>query len=241
MKYFSSCCASTTFAKEMAMASAFSSLEYAISVTRDIWFRKVNVKCWLEAISGRSYSNKYLETANESTMQEKFGYAFVTCASEKSSKDILADLKTCFTNKYTVEFDITSREEMKYIELHITELLYKKSIQTTNKRYVSDEYLGEVVNDSLDEAETDPKDNLLEISSVGIDIFRQFNLNKVPEEDNETLDNQQRQHVHAPKRGFNLNKKPYFGNDLLDHVSCKGSRFLTKYFWPGQYDVEEKF
>ncbi|XP_015949588.1 uncharacterized protein LOC107474475 [Arachis duranensis] len=85
---FSSCCAGTTFTNKMSLASPFSSLEHAITVARDIWSRKWNVRSWLEALSGRSCSNEYLETANEATVQElhewglsyeeKFGYVFVT-------------------------------------------------------------------------------------------------------------------------------------------------------------------
>ncbi|RYR67744.1 hypothetical protein Ahy_A03g014134 [Arachis hypogaea] len=186
----------------MAMASPFSSLEHAISIAKDIWFCKVNVRCWLEAISGRSYFNQYLEMTSESTMQElhewgsmyeeKFGYVFVTYASEKSSKDILVELKMRFTNKHVVELDITSKEEMKYIKLYITKLLSKKSGQTTNKGddNLSAEYAGEIVNDNLDGAKTDSEDNLVDISFIEIDIFRQFNLNKILEEYNKTLDNQ---------------------------------------------------
>ncbi|KAL4391210.1 hypothetical protein AHAS_Ahas03G0222300 [Arachis hypogaea] len=59
--------------------------------------------------------------------EEKFGYIFVTCAFGKSTEDILAELKMRFTDKHVVELDIVSKEEMKYIELHITELLSKKS------------------------------------------------------------------------------------------------------------------
>ncbi|RYR08164.1 hypothetical protein Ahy_B05g075725 [Arachis hypogaea] len=152
MKDFSSCCASTTFAKEMAMASPFSLLEHAISVSREIWFHKMNVWCWLEAILGRSCFNEYLEMANESIMQElyecgsmyekKFGYVFVICASGKS----------------------------------------------------------EIVNDTLDGTEIDSVDNLDDISSTSIDMSKQFDLNKVSEEDNRTLDDQQvEDDVHVAK------------------------------------------
>ncbi|RYR55638.1 hypothetical protein Ahy_A06g030823 [Arachis hypogaea] len=85
---FSSCYVSTTFATEIAM---------------------------LDAISGRFCYNQYLKIMNESIMQEfhkwgsmykkNFGYVFVTCASEKNSEDILTELKTHFTNKYTVDLD----------------------------------------------------------------------------------------------------------------------------------------
>ncbi|RYR39562.1 hypothetical protein Ahy_A09g045118 [Arachis hypogaea] len=227
----------------MDMASPFSSLEHIISIARDIWFCKVNVRCWLEAISGRFYFNQYFEMVNEYTMQElmyeeKFWYVFVTCASRKNFENILVELKTRFTNKHAVELDIASKEEMKHIEF----LLSKKSTQTTNKGDMSAEYSGEVVNDSLDGAKTDAEDNLVGFSSVRIDLPRQFDLNKVRKENNETLYNQQRQDdIHVAKRDFNLNKKSWFEDDLSDPVSCECSKFLTEYFLLGQYDVEKKF
>ncbi|RYR74146.1 hypothetical protein Ahy_A02g008773 [Arachis hypogaea] len=176
----------------MAMASPFSLLEYAISVARDIWFRKVNVRCWLKAISRRYCFNQYLKMANESIMT--------------SSENILAELKMCFTKKHAVKLDIASQEKMKFIELHITEFLFKKFAQTVNKG--DTEYSCEIVNDSLDETEIDSADNLDDISSIGIDMSMQFDLNKVSEEDNKTLDDQQGEDdVHVTKKGFNLNKK----------------------------------
>ncbi|RYR24903.1 hypothetical protein Ahy_B02g058483 [Arachis hypogaea] len=230
---FSSCCAGTTFANKMAMASPFSSLEHAITVARDIWSRKLNVRSWLEALSGRSCSNEYLETVNEATVQElhewgsryeeKFGYVFVTFVAGRTSEDILAEVKMRFNNSHGVELEIASKEELKYIKL-------------------SAEYSGEIVADILDGADTDSEDDLDAISSGGYDISRDVELNRVPEEDNETLNTQHREDaVHAAKRGFDLNKMPWFGDDLSDPLSRHCSTFLTEYFWPGQYDVDEKF
>ncbi|RYR78571.1 hypothetical protein Ahy_A01g003399 [Arachis hypogaea] len=225
---FSSCCAGTTFANEMAMASPFSALEHAITVARDIWSRKLNVRSWLEAISGQSCSNEYLETANEATVQgsryeEKFVYVFVIFVASKTSKDILAELKMHFNNSHGVELEIASKEELKYIEL-------------------SAEYSGEIVADTLDGADTDSEDDLDAIFSGENDISRDVELNKVSEEDNETLNTQHREDaVHAAKRGFDLNKLLWFGDDLSDLLSRHCSAFLTEYFWPGQYDVDEKF
>ncbi|XP_015960558.1 uric acid degradation bifunctional protein TTL-like [Arachis duranensis] len=169
MEDFSSCCAGTTFANEMAMASPFSSLEHAITVTRDIWYRKLNVRSWLEAISGRSCSNEYLETVNEATVQElhewgsryeeKLGYVFVTFVAGRTSEDILAELKMRFNNSHGIELEITSTEKLKYIECAIRELLSKKSIQTTDKGDVSAEYSGEIVVDTLDGVDTDSEDD----------------------------------------------------------------------------------
>ncbi|RYR19793.1 hypothetical protein Ahy_B03g064685 [Arachis hypogaea] len=196
---FSSCCVGTTFANEMAMASPFSSLEHAITVVRDIWFRKLNVRSWLEAISGRSCSNKYLETVNEATVQgsmyeEKFGYVFVTFVAGRTSEDILAELKTHFNNSHVVELEIASKEELKYIERAIRELLFKKSVQTTDERDVSAEYSSKVVDDTLDGADTDSEDDLYAISSGGYDISPGM-LSSIREDD-----------VHVARRGFDLNK-----------------------------------
>ncbi|RYR71750.1 hypothetical protein Ahy_A02g005974 [Arachis hypogaea] len=163
---------------------------FLVVVARDIWFRKLNVRCWLEVISGRSCSNEYLKTANEVTIsmyEKKFEYVFVTYAAGRTSKDILVGLKTHYRNTHAVELDIVSKEEMKYIELHITELLFKKSVQITGKGDVSAKYSGEIVNDTLDETETHSEDNLDDISSGGVDISRQYELNKVPEKESETL------------------------------------------------------
>ncbi|RYR00304.1 hypothetical protein Ahy_B07g088427 [Arachis hypogaea] len=164
MEDFSSCCAGTTFANEMARASPFSSLEHAIIVARDIWSRKLNVRFWLEAISGRSCSNEYLEMANEATVQ------------------------------------IASKEELKYIERAIRELLSKKSVQTTDEGDVSAEYSGKIVADTLDGADTDSEDDLDDISSGRYDIARNVELDNVPKKDNETLNIQHREDdVHAAK------------------------------------------
>ncbi|XP_057756067.1 uric acid degradation bifunctional protein TTL-like [Arachis stenosperma] len=159
---FSSCCAGTTFANEMAMASPFSSLEHAITITRDIWYRKLNVRSWLEAISGRSCSNEYLETELHewgSRYEEKLGYVFVTFVAGRTSEDILAELKMRFNNSHGIELEITSTEELKYIERAIRELLSKKSIQTTDEGDVSAEYSGEIVVDTLDGVDTDSEDD----------------------------------------------------------------------------------
>ncbi|XLR11584.1 hypothetical protein S83_039522 [Arachis hypogaea] len=230
----------------MAMASPFSSLEHAITVARDIWSRKLNVRSWLEAISGRSCSDEYLKMVNEATVQqlhewgsryeEKFGYVFVTFVAGRTSEDILAELKMRFNNSHGVELEIASKEELKYIERAIRELLSKKSVQTI------DEGDGEIVADTLDGADTDSEDDLDAISSSGYDISRDVELNKVPEEDNETLNTQHREDVvHAAKRSFDLNKLPWFGDDLSDPLSHHCSAFLIEYFWPSQYDVDEKF
>ncbi|RYR14734.1 hypothetical protein Ahy_B04g071420 [Arachis hypogaea] len=233
----------STFANEMAMASLFSSLEHAITVARDIWSRKLNVRSWLEAISGRSCSNEYLEMANEATMNFMNGDQCTRRnLAGRTSEDILAELKTRFNKTHVVELEIASKEELKYIERSIRELLSKKSVQITTKEMiyvvgcmfiysVSVEYSAEIVDDTLDGADTDSEDDLDDIFSGGCDISRNVELNKVPEEDNETLYTQHREDdVHAAKRGFDLNKNSWFGDDLSDPLSRDCSRFFTEYF-----------
>ncbi|RYR13927.1 hypothetical protein Ahy_B04g070665 isoform B [Arachis hypogaea] len=177
-----------------------------------------------------------------SRYEEKFGYVFVTFVAGRTSEDILAELKMRFNNSHSVELEITSKGELKYIERAIRELLSKKSVQTTDKRYVSAEYSGKIVADTLDGADTGSEDDLDAISSGGYDIARNVELDNVPEKDNETLNTQHREDdVHAAKRGFDLNKLPWFGGDLSDPLSRHCSGFLTEFFWPGQYDVDEKF
>ncbi|RYQ83281.1 hypothetical protein Ahy_B10g101932 [Arachis hypogaea] len=94
--------------------------------------------------------------------EEKFGYVFVTFVAGRTYEDILAELKTRFSNTHVVELQIASKEELKYIER-------------------------EIVDDTLDGIDTDSEDDLDAISSGGYDISRNVELNKVPEEDNETL------------------------------------------------------
>ncbi|KAJ8748340.1 hypothetical protein K2173_001759 [Erythroxylum novogranatense] len=50
-KEWLACCGSSEFAKQMAMASPFASLDLAVAAARDIWFNKVNVNGWLQAFS----------------------------------------------------------------------------------------------------------------------------------------------------------------------------------------------
>ncbi|RYR74115.1 hypothetical protein Ahy_A02g008739 [Arachis hypogaea] len=181
MENFSSCCASKIFAKEMAMTFLFFSLDHTISIVLIGDYNRTLL----------NFVNGYQCTQ----YQKKFGYVFVTCASGKNFKDILTKLKMHFTNKYAFELDITSHEKIKFIELYIT-LLSKNPYQNIN---MGD---GEIVNNSLDGVEIDSKDNLDDISSVEIDISMQFDLNKVPKEDNKTLNDQQKKLTYTLQKGF---------------------------------------
>ncbi|RYR13134.1 hypothetical protein Ahy_B04g070285 [Arachis hypogaea] len=139
--------------------------------------------------------------------EEKFGYIFVTFVAGRTSEDILAELKMRFNNSHVVELEIASKEEL------------------------SVEYSGEIVDDTLDGADTDSEDDLDAISSGRYDISRNVELDKVPEKDNETLNTQHRKDdVHAARRGFDLNKLQWFRDDLSDPLSRDCSRFFTEFF-----------
>ncbi|RYQ82799.1 hypothetical protein Ahy_B10g101369 [Arachis hypogaea] len=105
------------------------------------------------------------------------------------------------------------------------------------------EYSGEIVPDSLDGEESDSKDNLDEISSVAVDRSMQIDLNKVPDEEDETLEDQQdkQDDIHVKQKCFDLNKMPWYGDEISDPLKREAHRFITEYFLPGQYDVGEKF
>ncbi|MED6197238.1 hypothetical protein PIB30_054873 [Stylosanthes scabra] len=114
----------------MASSSPFHLLDHAIEVAKDIFHNKLEVGSWIETLSYHDCFDTYISTATKSTKQElhewrlkyqkKFGYAFVTCASGKSSDEILSELKERYTNMPLVELDMACREEMKLIELQLT-------------------------------------------------------------------------------------------------------------------------
>ncbi|CAI0403963.1 unnamed protein product [Linum tenue] len=134
------CCGSTKFAKEMASASPFSSLDQAVSAARDIWFNKVDVNGWLEAFAAHPQIGQWskgeqstaISTASTSILQEladwnaryrqKFGFIFLIFASGRSSGEILVELKKRYENRPIVEFEIAAQEQMKVTELRLAKL-----------------------------------------------------------------------------------------------------------------------
>ncbi|XP_031275771.1 uric acid degradation bifunctional protein TTL isoform X2 [Pistacia vera] len=145
------CCGSSQFAKEMALASPFPSLDQAISAARHIWFNKVDVNGWLQAFSahpqiGQSTSSEWSKgeqstafaTANDSTLREladwnaryiqKFGFIFIICASGRTIAEIVSELKKRYSNRPIIEFEIAALEQMKITELRLAKLFSAKPI-----------------------------------------------------------------------------------------------------------------
>ncbi|PQQ13952.1 uric acid degradation bifunctional protein TTL isoform X1 [Prunus yedoensis var. nudiflora] len=154
------CCESTKFAKEMAKASPFSSLDEAVTAAREIWFNQVDVNAWLQAFSahpqiGHSSSSSNatsaqwskgeqataFATATNSSLQElsewnakyrqKFGFVFLICASGKSTDGILTELKKRYPNRPIAEFEIAAQEQMKITELRLAKLFSTKENVTS--------------------------------------------------------------------------------------------------------------
>ncbi|KAB2026297.1 hypothetical protein ES319_D06G209600v1 [Gossypium barbadense] len=158
------CCGSSQFAKQMALASPFPSVDHAISVAKDIWFDKVDVIGWLEAFAahpqiGESPSSHTksaqwskgeqstaLATATDSGLQElsdwnaryrqKFGHVFLICASGRSAAEILGELKNRYSNRPIYELEIASQEQMKITELRLRKLFSAKTkADSTGSQY----------------------------------------------------------------------------------------------------------
>ncbi|MED6199135.1 hypothetical protein PIB30_073116 [Stylosanthes scabra] len=165
--------------------------------------------------------------------KRKFGYAFVICASEKSSDEILSELKVRYTNMPLVELDIACREEMKLIELHLINHyvdLYFDSDSTQEAEEKYEEISNRVEDVSL---------NLVEVNSIGTDHATEFDTNNNPRENVRGVDGKKskaKEHV-RPKKGFDLNKLPWWHWEISDPMKREANKFLTEYFTPQKYDT----
>ncbi|XP_010273187.1 PREDICTED: uric acid degradation bifunctional protein TTL-like, partial [Nelumbo nucifera] len=63
--------------------------------------------------------------------RQKFGLVFLICASERSTPEILEELKKRYPNRPIVEFEIAAQEEMKIIELRLAKLFAAKAEVTS--------------------------------------------------------------------------------------------------------------
>lgn len=78
-----------------------------------------------------------MATATSATLQEltewnalykeKFGFIFLICASGRSTAEVLAELKTRYSNRPIVEFEIAAQEQMKITELRLVKLVSERS------------------------------------------------------------------------------------------------------------------
>ena len=76
-KDFLACCGSTKFAKEMALASPFASLEQAVTAATDIWFNKIDVTAWLQAFSAHPQIGDSNSSSSQSHNQTSTQFSFL--------------------------------------------------------------------------------------------------------------------------------------------------------------------
>ncbi|KAI9092948.1 hypothetical protein K1719_027471 [Acacia pycnantha] len=105
-KDFFTCCGSTRFAKEMVLASPFSSLQDAISTARDIWFNKVDVNGWLEAFSVNFLIGEHRASAPATDLMAQW--------SKCEQSTALSTAKDC-TSQELEEWNASYREKFGFI------------------------------------------------------------------------------------------------------------------------------
>uniref|UniRef100_A0A2N9I1E7 2-oxo-4-hydroxy-4-carboxy-5-ureidoimidazoline decarboxylase n=1 Tax=Fagus sylvatica TaxID=28930 RepID=A0A2N9I1E7_FAGSY len=110
-KDFLACCGSTKFAKEMALASPFASLEQAVTAATDIWFNKIDVTAWLQAFSahpqiGDSNSSSSQSHNQTSTQWSKGEQSTALATATGSSLQELSEWNARYREKFGFIFII---------------------------------------------------------------------------------------------------------------------------------------
>jgi OHCU decarboxylase len=146
------CCASGDWARRMATARPFASLEQLIQAADRIWW-SLEPRDWLEAfhshpkigekkaaaptsVHAQRWSeaeqsgirDPAQETINALAQlnreyEEKFGYIFIVCATGKSSEQMLAILRARLENPAGQELRIAAAEQAKITELRLRKLV----------------------------------------------------------------------------------------------------------------------
>ncbi|KAF2284458.1 hypothetical protein GH714_022008 [Hevea brasiliensis] len=116
---FLACCGSTKFAKEMVLASPFTSLEEAIAAARNIWFNKVDVNGWLEAFSSHPQIGQSPSSAHTSHTAAQW--------SKGEQSTALSNFYWFPAYRPIVEFEIAAQEQMKVTELRLGKLFSTKT------------------------------------------------------------------------------------------------------------------
>jgi OHCU decarboxylase len=146
------CCGSTLWARRMAAARPFESLDVLLSTAEAVWWA-LDAEDWLEAFSrhpkiGESESARAqaaqakgwseqeqsgvqgaaAETRREllegnRQYQEKFGHIYIVCATGKSADEMLAGLRERLGNDRETELRNAAEEQRKITELRLRKLL----------------------------------------------------------------------------------------------------------------------
>jgi OHCU decarboxylase len=142
---FTRCCGSTAWARSMAAARPFASVEDMTATADAIW-RSLGASDWLEAFGahpkigeqarGASWSEREqsgMQTAGDdlrkriaeenAAYQLRFGYIFIVCATGKTAEEMLADLDARLSNDPAAELQVASDEQRKITRLRLAKLM----------------------------------------------------------------------------------------------------------------------
>jgi 2-oxo-4-hydroxy-4-carboxy--5-ureidoimidazoline (OHCU) decarboxylase len=116
---FTRCCGSTAWARSMAAARPFASLDALVRAGDVIW-RALAPGDWLEAFAAHP---KIGEQAGNEDYQSRFGYIFIVCATGKTAAEMLAALEDRLTNDPAVELRVAAEEQRKITGLRLAKLM----------------------------------------------------------------------------------------------------------------------
>ncbi|HJX91484.1 MAG TPA: 2-oxo-4-hydroxy-4-carboxy-5-ureidoimidazoline decarboxylase [Pyrinomonadaceae bacterium] len=146
------CCGSLNWARQMVSSRPIGSFEELIQKANAVWWN-LDRDDWLEAFRshpkiGENKASAKISTQSEGwsgqeqagindaatqtldelaklnrVYEEKFGFIFIVCATGKSSKEMLAILKTRIGNDLETELPVAAGEQAKITEIRLGKLL----------------------------------------------------------------------------------------------------------------------
>jgi OHCU decarboxylase len=142
---FKRCCGSTAWARAMAAARPFASVD-ALTSAADATWRSLAPADWLEAFAahpkigeqarGSSWSDREQSgirsaaddvrrrlASGNAEYESRFGYIFIVCATGKSAAEMLSALETRLSNEPAVELRVASEEQRKITQLRLAKLM----------------------------------------------------------------------------------------------------------------------
>lgn len=141
---FLRCCGSTRWAREMAAARPFATVDAMIAEADRLW-TALDPADWLEAFrahprigerAGSMWSAEEQSTAGRASdpvrarlaernreYEARFGYIFVVSATGKSAEEMLADLESRLDNASNQELRVAAEEQREIMHLRLRKLL----------------------------------------------------------------------------------------------------------------------
>jgi OHCU decarboxylase len=141
---FTRCCGSAAWARSLAAARPFASLDALVSAGDRIW-RSLLPEDWLDAFAAHpkigeqarsSWANREqsgMQSAGDGVRERlaagnaaylsRFGYIFIVCATGKTAAEMLANLEARLSNDPAIELRIASEEQRKISGLRLAKLM----------------------------------------------------------------------------------------------------------------------